>query len=247
MSNAKITYAILSSHRTGSSLLCTLLTQTGVAGKPNEYFSHWRGRSYNHYDLSDYPAYIKRIVAERQTSNSVFGMKMMAGEDGFAGILHRLETVPAYAGLTDPEKIRTFFPNCKFIYLTRRNKVAQAVSWWKAVQTDYYHTVGDQPASDIPIKYDFDAIRHLFTEATIQECAHQAFLDKMRAVPLTFVYEDFIQNQPETVTRILNFLGIDDAYIFQPSSLRQMADATSQAWIERFRIELQADWENKRW
>ncbi|MEL6403327.1 MAG: Stf0 family sulfotransferase [Chloroflexota bacterium] len=244
---AEINYAILSSHRSGSTLLCNLLSQTGVAGKPGEYFSHWRGRSLDNFTLTDYPAYIDYVVESSRTPNSVFGMKMMAGDDGFSGILQRLETVPDYKALSDPEKIRTFFPNIKFIYLTRRNKVAQAVSWWKAAQSDHYHTSVGEDTPDFEMKYDADAITHLFQEAVMEECAHQAFLTKMNAIPLTIVYEDYIQDMPATIARIIDFLGIEDDYTFHPPQIKQMADDITAEWIERYRKELQANWQNIRW
>ncbi len=247
MKPARINYAILSSHRSGSTLLCTLLSQTDIIGKPGEYFSHWNDCSHKDYDITNYPEYIQGVVDDTQTSNGVFGMKMMAGVDGFQGILNRLETFPEYNHLSNPEKIRTFFPNIKFIYLTRRNKVAQAISWWKAVQNNHYHSFEDIAAPDMELEYNFEAITHLFKEATIEECAHQALLESMDAIPLTIVYEDYIQDMPGTIERVKNFLEIEGDYSYETPSLVKMADALTDEWAERYRIELQADWQNKRW
>lgn len=244
---ANLNYAILSSHRSGSSLLCNLLTQTGVVGIPNEYFSHWQGRSYNSYDVTNYPEYIHRVIDEMQTDNSVFGMKMMAGDDEFQGILKRLGTLPAYQELSNAEKIRTFFPNIKFIYLTRRNKVAQAISWWKAAQNNHYHTTDDTKMPDTLLRYDFDAISHLIKEVTMEECAHQEILSLLDVTPFTLVYEDYIQDMEGTVQKIIEFLGIEEPYTFQKSQLHKMADSLTQEWTERYRQELQDGWTNRRW
>lgn len=208
MDNPKVNYAILASHRSGSSVLCNLLSQTGIAGKPGEYFSHWNERSYNNYDLRDYPAYIIRVVQETQTSNGVFGVKVMTRNHGFQGLLKRLEAFPGCASLSNAGKFRTFFPNMKFIYLTRRHKVKQAISWWKAAQNNHYHTTASVSMPDTPLEYNFDAITHLLKEVAMEDCAHQEFLEIMNARPLTIVYEDFIQDMEGTVQCIIDFLGI---------------------------------------
>ena len=247
MQTAQINYAILASHRSGSSLLCNLLSQTEIAGKPNEFFSHWNERSYKNYDIVDYPSYIQRIVQETQTSNSVFGVKVMTANDGFGGFLQRLEAFPNYKYLSDAEKIRTFLPNIKFVYLTRRHKVKQAISWWKAAQNNRYHTTNDTPMPDADLEYNFDAISHLLNELIMEESAHQEFLDIMGTTPLTLVYEDFIQDMPSTLQRIFKFLTIEDDYEFHEPQLYKMADALTDEWAQRYREELQKDWQNIRW
>lgn len=245
---AQINYAILSSHRSGSSLLCNLLSQTEVAGKPGEYFSHWNNTAFKNYNLSDYPAYIHRITGEMKTANDVFGVKAMPGvDDGFQGLLKRLEAFPKYKTLANPEKVRIFFPNIKFIYLTRRNKVAQAISWWKAAQNNHYHSTDSQSMPDTELEYNFDAITHLLKEIMSEESAHQAFLSMMKAIPLTLVYEDFVQDMRGTVQKILDFLGIEDEYTFNEPTLYKMADSTTEAWLQRYREELQDGWQHRRW
>ena len=134
MQTAQINYAIIFSHRSGSSLLCNLLSQTNIAGTPDEFFLHWQGRAYKNYDISDYPAYINRVIQESQTNNLVFGIKTLTSD--FLAACNRLEAFPNYKNRSNAEKIRILFPNIKFIYLTRRHKVRQAISWWKAAQTD---------------------------------------------------------------------------------------------------------------
>jgi len=247
MDHPEICYALLCSHRSGSTLLSNLLSQTEVAGKPGEFFSHWNGRSYKNFDFTDYPAYINRVLQESRTSNGVFGVKVMTAMDGFQGVLQKLEAFPTYEKLSDTEKIRTFFPNIKFVYLTRRNKVHQAISWWKAAQNDHYHTTETASMPDTPLEYNFDAITHLLKEVSMEECAHQEFLAMMDAVPLTVVYEDFIQDMEGTVQRIIDFLGIKEDYTYLEPKIFKMADDLTEEWAQRYRKEVQDGWQNVRW
>jgi trehalose 2-sulfotransferase len=248
MQSPPLTYFLLASHRSGSSLLCDLLSKTGVMGQAAEFFLHWRGHSHLGWDFSDYPAYIQRVIDETTTPNGVFGVKLMTGNSGgLKGFHERLEPFPLFSKLTDVEKVCAFFPNLHGLFLTRRNKIAQAVSWRKAVQNEHYHSTPEKPMPATPLKYDFAAIDHLVSEIMMEEAAHQAFLDEMGIIPHTIVYEDFMQDMEGTVRGILDFLGIKESYTFQASRLIKMQDDLSEEWIQRYREEKQANWENVRW
>lgn len=245
----KMNYFVCVSHRSGSTLLCETLEQTGIAGMPGEYFMHWQGRSHEGWSLDDYPAYVQRLVTELQTPNGVFSAKVMTGDDGLGGVVRRVQAHEAYASLSDAEVMQHFFPNARYIYLTRRHKVAQAVSWWKAAQNDIYHLRDDEKASDAVLEYKLDAINYLLREIIIEESAHQAFFDAVSVVPLTVVYEDFVQDMEGTLMQILDYLDLSlpAGYEYKPSPLKKMADALSEEWIQRYRQEIQTDWQTIRW
>ncbi|GAB5490438.1 MAG: Stf0 sulfotransferase family protein [Phototrophicaceae bacterium] len=245
MEYAQTSYAILASNRSGSSLLCNLLAQTTVAGLPNEFLGDWEGSLYRDYNMSDFRQYLQRIINEFTTENGIFGVKAMGAD--LLQYCERLETFPEYSGSTHAEKVRAFFPNMKFIYLTRRHKVEQAISWWKAAQNNHYHTTATASVPDIELKYDFDAVTQLLNEVIMQESAHQDFLNKIDIVPLTIVYEDYIQDMQGTVQTIIEYLEIEDEYNFQDPQLYKMADDTTKEWAERYRQELQEGWTNIRW
>jgi trehalose 2-sulfotransferase len=172
---------------------------------------------------------------------------MTGNSGGLKGFHERLEPFPLFSKLTDVEKVCAFFPNLHGLFLTRRNKIAQAVSWRKAVQNEHYHSTPEKPMPATPLKYDFAAIDHLVSEIMMEEAAHQAFLDEMGIIPHTIVYEDFMQDMEGTVRGILDFLGIKESYTFQASRLIKMQDDLSEEWIQRYREEKQANWENVRW
>lgn len=136
------------------------------------------------------------------------------------------------------------------IWMTRRNKVRLAVSWWRAIVSGEWHRkYGEKPQEhDIADKYSFDAINHLFIECSIREAAMEQFFSEEEIVPLTIVYEDFILDYEGTIMKVLEFLPIPtDNVKVSPPSLARIADDVAEQWVQRFREERQKGWENRRW
>ena len=76
-------YIICSSARTGSYLLCHLLTNCGVMGVPAEYFTFFSDAKFLIERLKlqnkvkiNIPEYVEALKNLRTTPNGVFGMKM---------------------------------------------------------------------------------------------------------------------------------------------------------------------------
>jgi trehalose 2-sulfotransferase len=103
-------------------------------------------------------------------------------------------------------------------------------------------------AIDITDRYVPDAIGHLVAEAVMREAAIQEFFTQGQIVPLTVTYEDFISKYEETVFDILTWLGLDTAMAtVAPPAYEQLSDAVSEDWVQRFRRDKQAGWENRAW
>ena len=63
-------YIIWFTPRTGSTLLCKSLEETGIAGKPGEFFNLEEKKSFcSHYDLSSYQELRKRLWSLGSTRN----------------------------------------------------------------------------------------------------------------------------------------------------------------------------------
>ncbi len=258
-------YFILASNRSGGTLLCELLRNTKVAGHISEHFLHKYGGSYRQWDISDYPTYVRNVVGDASTSNGVYGVRVLAGEYGsIECLVRRLQQFPQYAEMSLSEVVHAFFPNPKFIFLTRRNKVAQAVSWAKASQTRMYHstqgavlaaqTAVSHNAVSIPDimltpTYSFEEINEFIQSIIMQEAAHQDLLNRMDVTPYTIVYEDYIQNMAKTVNNILAFLDIPVTKVdeYPQPMIKKLADSVSAEWVQNYREELQQDWSYARW
>ncbi|MCQ6562860.1 Stf0 family sulfotransferase [Paenibacillus mendelii] len=244
MRQPKQSYTIWYSQRTGSTLLNHALASTGVAGNPCEWMNGAFGGSIETVRKED----IEQMWEAGTTSNGVFGVKTSLSAK-WIHALRKLYDLPETA--TQAEVWRAAFPNCsKHIWMTRRNKVRLAVSWWRAIVSGEWHrTYGEKPQEhDIADNYNFEAISHLFIECSIREAAMEQFFSEEGIVPLTIVYEDFILDYEGTVMRVLDFLNIPTDHVHvSPPSLDRLADDVAEQWVQRFREERQKGWENIAW
>lgn len=246
-----LSYTIWFTQRTGSTLLYKALESTGVAGVPREWFncppdllSTFRKAS--HAELQEY------LYKLGCTSNGVLGISHSYYEPHFSQLTGTLRQFPA----CPPDVTRRtevwerVFPNHRHIFMTRRNKIRLAVSWWKAIQSGEWHVPGNEPRKtvDLSDKYSFDAINHLYNECSMREAGIQEFLAEGHITPLNIFYEDFIQNYEGTVRAILDYLGLDSrSAAIAPPALTQLADEVSEEWTQRFRAERQNGWTNRGW
>ena len=245
----KLSYTVWFSQRTGSSLLCKGLESTGIAGRPNEWLVDKPDLLYHRPNHTELQKHLWKIGS---TSNAVFGLKQSYYEPHFGQLI---ETFRKFPNCPKDERNRTeiwehAFPHHRHIFMTRRNKVRLAVSWWKAIQTqEWYRIQGSKPQpKDLSDAYSFDAINHLYMEASMREAGIQEFFAEGNIVPLTIVYEDFIQEYEQTIHSILDYLKIDpaSANIDKPY-FTKLADDISEEWAQRFREERQNGWPNIGW
>ena len=120
--------------RSGSNLACDLLRFTERAGDPHELFSPIRVLNFlRHYEVDDHGE-AQQALWNAGTTAGVFGMKSQMINPNYGFVLDTLKQFPGADALEDDEaKLwSNAFPNCHHIAVTRRNKVRQAVSWFRA-------------------------------------------------------------------------------------------------------------------
>ena len=247
----KLSYTIWFTQRTGSTLLYKAIESTGVAGVPREWFNCppdllTTFKKTSHAELQEY------LYKLGCTPNGVFGISHSFYEPHFSQLTETLRSLPA-CGSAQTERTAIWeqvFPNHRHIFMTRRNKVRLAVSWWRAIQSGEWHVPTEQVRNpvDLSDKYSFDAINHLYNECSMREAGIQEFFAEGGITPLNIFYEDFIQNYEGTVRTILDYLGLDSqsAPIALPA-LTKIADTVSEEWVQRFREERQNGWPNRGW
>lgn len=249
-------YTLWFTQRQGSSLLCELLASTGVAGTPGEIFWTNPEEHVPGYGASpDYAALQQAIFSKCGTPNGVIGFKGLAIRDHFSAWIDRMRQFPTVEQPDDPNPAviwKEAFPNCRHIFLTRRNHIRLAVSWWKAIVSEEWHrwTDEERPYSPKAIahRYDKDAIDHLMKEIAFREAAMQDFFERGQIRPLTLVYEDWIHDMPGTVRRIFEYLKLPtDELTVAPPVYQKLADELTEEWVERYRQETQASWSKVIW
>ena len=231
-------YLICGTPRSGSSLLCEALGNSGVAGRPAEYF--WKGDEQTWaetWGLSNYTYgdYLQAALWHGTTPNGLFGAKVMWGYvNDFA---RRLRQIPGYESPDLPDLLGSAFPDLRYIWITRRDKVRQAISHWKAIQTEIWGLAeGEAPPPAREPVYDFDAIDRLVQDLRNDDAAWNRYFDDNHIRPFMAVYEEFVDRYEETILEALRFLGVPPPADLGVAKrrVRKQADAVSDAWAERY-------------
>jgi LPS sulfotransferase NodH len=213
-----------------------------VAGRPEEYF--WRDNEPLYraqWHVTAYSDYLERALEEGTTPNGIFGAKVGTGVY-LAHFFHQLRTLLQFADTTLSQCaiLSALFPDLRCIWLTRRNKVRQAVSWWKAVQSNVWVQHATEALRPTPpLTYHFAAIDQLVNESVLREAAWAEYFAAWQITPLTIVYEDFIADYAGTGAQILRYLEVCDPYVLDETAitLARQADSLSEAWVQQYREE----------
>jgi LPS sulfotransferase NodH len=248
-------YRIWHSPRVGSSLLCQLLEDTGLAGKPGEHVAlHGQNTLRERYSIHDYYQLRNKVWELGTGENGVFGIKLSYHKHFSHQIIQDLALAKGVSFPDCHEEIwEDFFPNSKNIILTRLDKVAQSVSWWKAIQDNEWHLTNGQKrktSNDFyDDKYDADALSHLFRETMLREAATIDYLKKNHLAFKTIAYEDLIADPLRILNEVLLYLGLIDQVLENVPKMKYQKTSNTQneQWIEKFREELQKGMEKKVW
>jgi trehalose 2-sulfotransferase len=228
----KISYFICTLPRSGSWLLSESLEQTRIAGRPREYFEP---KLFEKESEATYPAALARIIRAGMTDNGVFGVKFHWYQFEYAP---RVLAPDRYAKVPVPCIMAQQFPNLRYVWLTRRDKVRQAVSYFRASKTGQWWKIAgvnaDSDALAAP-EFDFDRIRYLEQLVVNHETKWQRYFEEHDIDPLVLVYEEFADNHVAAVLEVLNHLGVlcPRRLNTMPRLLRQ-ADSLTDELVERY-------------
>jgi LPS sulfotransferase NodH len=233
-------FFIATTPRTGSSLLAEALEFTRLAGTPREYFeAEYEKDWFARLGISGDPDYIEKLTTAGMTENGVWGAKVHWHQ--FVHLGAKLRSIHGEDS-TDLELLRRTFPSLKYIFLTRRDKVAQAVSYDKAQRTDIWHVIrtgakATQATAAKPVAFDPARIDHWVTRFAADEASWLRYFEMIELEPFEVVYEDFLANYEPTVLAILRYLEIPVPADLEvvPPRLNKLADEVSEAWNRRYK------------
>jgi Family of unknown function (DUF6065)/Stf0 sulphotransferase len=131
------------------------------------------------------------------------------------------------------------FPNLKHIWLTRANKIAQAISYYRASKTDLWHkrTIGaPNPPQAAEAQFDYREIDRLVALIHHFDASWSRYFAAMGVTPLQIVYEDMVADFAGTMRAVLRHIGADAESVAIPApTLQRQADAASEAWERQYR------------
>ena len=236
---SKISYVICAVQRSGSFLLCEALKNTGLAGFPEEYFLNGEGwedsPGAREYGVSSRSDYLNLVFEQGTSSNGVFGTKVMWNY--FHTMLNSLRELPEYKDLDPPQLMASLFPNVHYIWIVRRDKVRQAVSWARAGQTDVYAVhKGETPIPKREPTFDFEFVDQLHNLVLVGEAGWQNFFESCGVKPFKVEYEELVEAYEPTALRILDYLNVPypGNLVFGERKLQKQADALNEAWVKKY-------------
>jgi LPS sulfotransferase NodH len=216
-------YMICSSPRSGSTLLADYLTRTELAGCPLEYLNDVYIRHYGETAGTahvDFKSYIADLESRRSSSNLVFGMKAHFSQLSVAFKNANTEIVDRFINGFD-----------HFLLIERRDKIAQAVSWYRALSTGIWSSKHAEMSGESEVLPKCDPLTITRTLLRIMEEEsnwRKALADRGRTGH-TVYYEDLAQAPGRELEEVFRALGIQERPPVWPNpSLSPQGDGYNQ-------------------
>lgn len=240
-------YVICTTPRSGSTLLCKLLSATGVAGVPDSHFhSPSVKRWLAVYGLDETPfaspeaalrAVFEAALAKGTANTTIFGLRMQRGSfDFFMEQLSLLSLEPQ----SDVKRIESVFGSTTFIHLSRADRVGQAISRLRAEQTGLWHRCADGSEMErlAPPKepsYDPDAIARHIEELSALNLDWERWFKQQKIEPLRIEYDALSAYPQRVLAEVLASIGLDPSLAEQVETpTAKLAGRDNQDWRKRF-------------
>lgn len=213
-------YVLWHVERSGSNMLMSLLSQTGLAG------------------ISDYPncgyfiGFDKLSPEAYRKIESAYFAKQ-ATPNGIAGCKAALSYLQDIERLASWELAIAWFQGFeRHVILKRRDVYAQAVSFYFASATKEY--TSDIQSQRPKPPYDAPRIAYLVADIQGRYTRLESFLQLQGIAPFVLYYEDIVAQQQLEMQKLLDYLGIASPYQVQEASIQKQEDSLKTAYIERF-------------
>lgn len=186
--------------RSGSSWLAVAMRRTRRLGIPDEYFNaDFVVRQATANNVNTLETYIDALLRRRVSPNRVFVAKVSPFHLNY---------------VRDRETFFAMLPaQAPSIYLIRENIVRQAISLYKAVETDVYHVVNRPDDAVAHAKafdnFDGEKILRWLRHVTEQERVAREVFATNNIRPLVLSYEWVFANERHVVPRIAEHYGIE--------------------------------------
>jgi LPS sulfotransferase NodH len=232
-------YLIFMTPRTGSNLLAKQLKKMEL-GNPIEAFHFNKKHIQKQYGLDvefSKPVSHMREAINFQCINGVFGMKISWQQLNLFQEVARKILSPSGIHLLDKDLFEVFFPSVSYIYIRRRDKVKQAVSLSKGMQTGIWmEKIGEDQRYKqyiLPPLYDREHIEGCLEELLAYDASWMNYLKKHGFEFLEVWYEDLANNYVNSTNLIYDYLEVEKSITPEPV-LSKQADSKSYDWGKKF-------------
>ena len=210
---------LTSTFRSGSTFVAALLGHNGVPGLLEERFNDvWQATS-----IDDH---LDRVIAP--FAGGQFPTKIMWPQ---RNNLARMIDAPRKASA----QFAAAFPGARWLHVRRRDTFRQAISFWRAQQSDRWQVY--EPGDEPEIPYSFEQIDACARELAFHDRLWGDFFERAAITPYSVVYEDVLAH-PDILDGYLARFGarIADTQV----KLRRQADDLTDRYLDRYLGDLYA-------
>lgn len=242
---------LCATQRCGSTMIIEDMRNTGSLGQPEEWFVPWDPGNTEVNWQQAFAGVLKRACGD----NGVMAVKVMANQ------LHTINAClagvfPAAPNSNpDPDQDREFghfaraFQDAKWVKITRRDTVAQAISRLMAKQTGINHATGHPEeahfAGNLARGYDrdynrktvynYDVLLNYVTAIVLENLAWSRFFASHGIIPVELIYEQVAEDAEMThLDAIAGLIGQQAEPKRQPRTMVKMGNSRNHAWHQRF-------------
>ncbi|MEO5974047.1 MAG: Stf0 family sulfotransferase [Ilumatobacteraceae bacterium] len=242
--------AIASVERTGSTLLCSLLRQTGLAGTPIEYlnihthnFSRFRQRyRVPRLRLEYRPIGWMRSKTGRFAWRNISWFESASYRQYLEAIARVNTTSNGVFGIKMhwnqykrhmlDLNLTVDFWNVpvQWVRIRRQDEIRQAISFVRAAQSNSWNSNMESKREPV---YDGLSIVAALERISAENADWQTYFERNNIHPLSITFEQLTQEMEETVRRVMHYIGAKIDTVPSPQT-KQQSDSTSGDWAIRF-------------
>jgi LPS sulfotransferase NodH len=242
--------AIASVERTGSTLLCSILRGTHLAGTPIEYLNIQTKnfeRIRNQYGQPKIKFTYRPIARVRKLTGrypwrdiSYFSstswrryLNEIATQytttNGVFGIKMHWNQYKRH--MLDMGVDASFWNvPVKWVRITREDELRQAISFVRAAQTESWNS--NMATKTEPV-YDADAVASALARISDENSNWDVYFAQNNITPLHITYEQLTRDMDATIRRIMSFIETPIDVVPEPQTKKQ-GDSINKEWAERF-------------
>jgi trehalose 2-sulfotransferase len=183
----------------------------------------------------DFQRLLEEALRNGTTENGVLGTKIMWAY--FRDFVRLARRTPGLEGVRPCEVPASVLPNLRrFVWIRRRDTTRQAVSLWKALQTQEWRRDSEENIGGQGLRFNFAAVDHLKLRIDEHNAAWQGYFERCGIEPSKVVYEEFVEAYAESVLGLLEDIGISvpEGFVVAEPKMKRQADETSEEWVRLY-------------
>jgi trehalose 2-sulfotransferase len=227
----QVAYLLASVPRAGSTYCSHVLWRTGCLGAPLEYlnFDPTGPYSFAANSAETQQKLWQSILRRRTSPNGVFGLKAFQMQLQDLDRTNKLLLHAVLSLMLPRDRPR------KIVYLRRRDRIAQTVSYARASMTGIWRKE-QEPAKEPQLEYSEEALDAAERGIGLQEGLwEQMFLD-LKIEPLRIWHEDVLAGSGDITRQVADYLGvtIEPAAVVQIPQIMKQSEGAAPEWIARY-------------